>query len=193
MRSRSWPEHVGRLQRPLPRTMYGEPRHVAGTHARRRDEVDAVLELRGRRDMKRRRRRVRVRVAVRDEQEGGTAEAFDLELRLPPAAPLEQHLRDHPDERDVAGPRAVGVASELVEPAHRLAVEPEAGREAEAAAVDRAERDAARAPVGERGAERARGGDRIARQTERAREDARAPARQEAERDAPSAPFSASL
>ena len=49
------------------------------------------------------------------------------------------------------------------------------------------------AVVAERGADRPRGGDRVARQPERAREDARASARQEAERDAPSAPFSASL
>ena len=58
-------------------------------HARRRDEVEPVLEPRVRRDVQRDRARVRVRIAVRDEDERGAADAFDLELRVPAAAPLD--------------------------------------------------------------------------------------------------------
>ncbi len=170
---------------PRPRSMYPASR---GT-SRARTLRGAMKSMpasndRGRSDMQRDGAGVRVRIAVRDEDEGSPSEVFDLDLRIPPGAALEQHLGDHSRKRQVAGTRAAGVATELVEAPHRLAVEAEPGREAEAAAVDRAEGDSARAPVGESPGERPRGVDRVARDAERARQDARPAAGQEAERNA---------
>src|SRR5207245_5249462 len=107
---------------------------------------------------------------------------LDLELRVPTRAPLEHHLRDHPHECPVARAGTTRVASEAVEPPHRFAVEPDPGGEAEAAAVDRTERDAPRAALRDREPDHARGRDGVTWQPERPREDAGAAARQESER-----------
>src|SRR5581483_12206539 len=125
---------------------------------------------------------VRVRPAVRDEDAGGAAVPFDLELRLQAQAALEQHARDREGEDEVARTATVGAAPATVDPADRLRVDAETAGEEEAAAVHAAGRDRARAAGGDRRRDPGRGGRRVAGQAERAREDARAAAGHEAER-----------
>ena len=120
--------------------------------------------------------------AVRDEREGGSAEACDLERRLEVASVRRDRPDDGSREREVAGPPPVRAAAHLVHPPHRLGVEADTGREPEAASVDPAERDAPR-PARADGVGDLRGGPgEVVRQTERREEHARASARQEADR-----------
>ena len=90
-----------------------------------------------------------VRIAVRDEDERGAAVPDDLERGIPAAPPLGDHLPHRP-RTQVARARAGCVTTELVEAPHRLAVEADAGREAEATAVHRAERDPPGPPLCDR-------------------------------------------
>ena len=91
-------------------------------------------------------------------------------------------LGDDPDEGRVARPPALLVAARAVDAPDRLGSEPDARREAEAAAVDPAERDRAGPARHESIDDLPRGGDRVSRQSERAGEDTRAAARDEPER-----------
>src|SRR6185503_703572 len=144
----------------------------------RRDEVEAELELRLRRDAKRNAAHVAVRMAVGDKGEGDAAEALDLHHRLEPSTALGEDSRQGARKGEVA--RALARRPpERVDAAHELGIDPEAAAEREPAAVDSPERDP---PLCPRRRERPRGRDRVTRDAERAREDARRPARYEPDR-----------
>src|SRR5205814_214763 len=108
------PEHAVTVS-PAANDRCYETRNVASADVRRRGEGEPVLEARTRGDPQRHRAGIRVRIAVRDEHEGGAADALDLQRRLPAPAPLAQHLQDHPHEGEVAGTGPAGIAAELVE------------------------------------------------------------------------------
>ena len=74
---------------------------------------------------------------------------FAARFPVMPGTALEQHLRDGAGERPVAGTRASGIAAETVEPPDGLAVEAQAGGEAEPPSVHRAEADPASPPGGQ--------------------------------------------
>ncbi len=83
---------------------------------------------------------------------------------------------DGHDEREVAGPLAVGAAPHLVDAPHGLGVDPDPCVEREAAAVDPAEADPSCPPLLDRLGEPDGRGEGLGRQPERARQDARAAA-----------------
>ena len=151
--------------------------------ARRRREGEAVLEprvrascaaaptLRTSRDRRCRRRRTPRARRLRSRARAASVPRRSSSIR----ATIRPKV-------DVAGARAGGVAAQPVEPPHRLGVEADPRREAEAAAVDRPERDAPQPALGKRGADGACGFGRVARQPERARQDARRASREEPDR-----------
>ena len=126
----------------------GREREQEGRQRPRRDrdggeEVQPFLEggLRARLD--RHCLQEAVGVDVGNEHEGGAAVALHLEHRLEPAATIEQHAGERPEEREVTGPLALRRAPSLVDPPHSLGVDPDARAEPEAASVDATGRDRA--------------------------------------------------
>ena len=162
-----------------------EPRHVACAHARRRDEVEAVLEPRVRGDAQRRpsRRTSRDRRSRRARTPPGRTPSISSSGSQRPRRSSSIRI-DHPARtrgRPAARRRA---AAELVEPPHGLGVEPEPAEKQKRRPLTEPSEIRRSRVLRERGADRARRGDRLARQPERARQHARASARQEAERNA---------
>ena len=87
-----------------------------------RHQVEPELEARLRRDPQRHAARVRERIAVRDEGEGGTADAVDLERGVEAPAPLGDEPGRDAREGEVARPVPVLVAAERVHAPNELGV-----------------------------------------------------------------------
>src|SRR5262249_62099081 len=100
-------------------------RQRPGGYVDGRDEVQPELEAGLPRDADRPRARVRVRVGLRDEREGGAAEALDVERRLEPAEAAADERNGLGDEGEIAGPPAVAAAPEAGDPPEQLGVESE--------------------------------------------------------------------
>ena len=97
-------------------------------------------------------RAARVRSTGHRSRRGRTprGRALDLELRIPAPPALEQHPRDGAQKAPYLPGERRRIAPETVEPSHGLTVEADAGGEAEASPLTRAECDPARAPGRER-------------------------------------------
>ena len=135
------------------------------------------------RDAQRDRPGVGVRVAVRDEHERGTADALDLELRLPARAPLDA-ASARPCRMNATSPGRAPSASRPSASSRRTASasKPMPAEKQKRRPLTRPSEIAPRAALVERRRRPPRGRDRVARQPERTREDARAAAGEEAER-----------
>ena len=134
-----------------------------------------------RRRLKRNPACVAVRRPVGDERERSAAVPLDLERRGEPVVVPRERAEPRPGEGEVAGAAAVRATAEIVDGTHDLRVEPDAGGEAEAAAVHASDADAARSSGSGEPASRLRGSPR---DPESPRQHARATSGDEPERGA---------